>query len=313
MVVFRVLSMDEEMVNRLLHQPITGQVHSVFSGAINFNDGQGHLFALVSAQSDNAPYSLRVETPARWSWRSLPIRTGDTVRIEQGLMCIGGSLMITLTGAAVWSPTLPVLPKDKGTIKTNSLVLRRAVWDFGKTGGMLPAHSDRCGELCSGAQPVFSEIMETRVRSLKNTLLSGEYDRAVEAGLMLVGLGVGLTPAGDDFLSGLMVVFHLEGGLFCQELREFGLRLTERAVGRTTDLSFSILRGASKGKAREAVINLLYALGQTEPLRITAAAKKVLQIGSTSGTDLALGMYEGLELGLKQAGEWGSESCRSPF
>lgn len=99
----------------------------------------------------------------------------------------------------------------------------------------------------------------------------------------LLGLGPGLTPAGDDVLAGVLLTYaHLGPGL-----PELAARVRSRADS-TTALSADLLRHAGAGRAAPPVLGLLDALVGTRPPAPPLAA--LLAVGSTSGHDTATGV-----------------------
>ena len=106
----------------------------------------------------------------------------------------------------------------------------------------------------------------------------------------LVGLGPGLTPAGDDVLAGALVALEAlaaadpGAGALRTDLREPTVALLHR----TTDLSASLLRHAAAGRSLPQVVDVLDALGGHGDLR--AAADRLVAVGSSSGTALGHGI-----------------------
>jgi hypothetical protein len=105
--------------------------------------------------------------------------------------------------------------------------------------------------------------------------------------LSLLGLGPGLTPAGDDLLAGLLV--GLAGR---PDLRDpLADSVARHAPGRTTWLSAELLHLAADGLAVPAVVTLADALsGHGADDALAGAARAVLAVGHSSGPALARGL-----------------------
>ncbi len=103
----------------------------------------------------------------------------------------------------------------------------------------------------------------------------------------LLGLGPGLTPAGDDLLAGLLV--GLAGR---PDLRDpLAAAVSRLAPGRTTWLSAELLRLAADGLAAPAVVAVADALtGHGPDDALAAALPALLAVGHTSGAALARGL-----------------------
>lgn len=105
--------------------------------------------------------------------------------------------------------------------------------------------------------------------------------------LGLLGLGPGLTPAGDDLLAGLLV------GLSARpDLRDPLAAAIQRQVpARTTWLSAELLRLAAAGLAAPAVVAVADALaGHGDDDAVPRALPALLAVGHTSGPALARGL-----------------------
>ena len=132
--------------------------------------------------------------------------------------------------------------------------------------------------------------------------LNGVFDPALE----LIGLGPGLTPAGDDFVGGLLFAVQQLGRAYPERVRRNLVRrnaFLERARGATSQISFAILCDLAHGHGPEPMHALLLALlhGE-EPVRALSAAEAITRIGHTSGWDMLAGMLIGLSLLVAQDG-----------
>jgi hypothetical protein len=128
----------------------------------------------------------------------------------------------------------------------------------------------------------------------------------VRAAAALIGLGAGLTPGGDDVLSGLLIGLHATGR--SGPARPFGARLLDSARKRTTALSADLLRLAARGDACLEVLAVLQALHQPPESRgpdgtgdrLRTELHRLLSVGHTSGADLTTGLALGLRYGMTE-------------
>jgi hypothetical protein len=109
---------------------------------------------------------------------------------------------------------------------------------------------------------------------------------ATDLAQRLLGVGPGLTPAGDDVLAGLLV------GLWSFSQRAEPLRLAVLAsLARTTDLSAALLRCAARGESIPQVNQLLRTMsGSAQQGQLDRALDDLVRVGHTSGTALAIGI-----------------------
>jgi len=113
----------------------------------------------------------------------------------------------------------------------------------------------------------------------------GNSGQLREGAAQLAGLGSGLTPAGDDFLTGVM----LWAWLAHSNPREFSRALVAAAAPRTTTLSAAFLRAAAEGECSAPWHRVLAALvGGAEDV-LAASIRQVVACGATSGADTLAG------------------------
>ncbi len=125
--------------------------------------------------------------------------------------------------------------------------------------------------------------------SLPDSLPDDAHSPEVAADLVrrLLGVGPGLTPAGDDVLAGLLV------GLwsFGQGAESLRLAVLAGLAGGTTDLSAALLRCAARGESIPQVNQLLRAMsGCAWQGQLDHAIYDLVRVGHTSGTALATGV-----------------------
>lgn len=119
--------------------------------------------------------------------------------------------------------------------------------------------------------------------ALQQALETGSGAGLAEAARVLAGLGVGLTPAGDDVLAGAMLRLHLEGR------GEEAATLYGAAAPLTTRLSRAFLAAARDGRVNAAWMRLLHTLHTGPAEALEQALARILVFGATSGADMLLG------------------------
>ena len=108
----------------------------------------------------------------------------------------------------------------------------------------------------------------------------------------LIGAGVGLTPSGDDFLQGAILMEQTLNHLpHIQAIVE--KKLAERS---TTAISVSYYLALFKGYSNEPLVLLFNALKEQEETTYKKAITSLENYGSTSGYDLLLGMSTYLQI-----------------
>ncbi len=148
-----------------------------------------------------------------------------------------------------------------------------------------------------------------RVRQALQALAPGQMwapETMASVAIRLAGLGCGLTPAGDDWLAGML----LWAWLAHPQPREVGAAVVAAAVPRTNALAAAFLRCAALGECDIAWQELLVALTAEQPDGIEAALASVLAHGATSGADRLAGFLYPL---LQPDGGTSSRCDRSPW
>lgn len=116
---------------------------------------------------------------------------------------------------------------------------------------------------------------------------------APRAAASLIGLGPGLTPAGDDFAGGALIALRAAGHApLADRVAAWALALAEEGTGK---ISRAHLRCAAAGEGHEALHDLLRALNEGE-VAIARSMDALSRVGHSSGLDAAAGALLALEL-----------------
>lgn len=111
-----------------------------------------------------------------------------------------------------------------------------------------------------------------------------------------IGQGKGLTPTGDDIMSGLLAMLTGVKGIAANadRLRERIVTQGATRINYTTDVSRHYLSQAFEGEFSEPVMWLVYfLLTSSDKDEISTQFKKVFEIGATSGADIVSGILLG--------------------
>ncbi len=261
-------------------------VRAVFERAWHLHDKNGAVLTVTAAPYDG-PMAVRVEgrLPAAGQPGMAARLAGRTLGV--------GRISIELAGARAWGGERgEVRPVDRAALER----------DMERIGAV-------AGEMDS--------FLAGRVAALGDALVSGERDALQDAVHGLIGLGPGLTPAGDDVLCGTMAGLHVFGRRLVRQnssawrrnvcrhdtspravhsitgrgIAEMQGRLAATVVeemeGRTTGLSRTLLSWAARGVAVQPLLDVLWTLGSGEPV---SGMETVAAIGHTSGRDMLAGV-----------------------
>jgi hypothetical protein len=208
-------------------------------------------------------------------------------------------LVIELSMAATWSPRLPASAHHRPGPRLTTGVRRALALARERAG------EDGLGHLLAGrdARDSFSLAAAARVAALRDALMTGDAAAAACAARGLIGLGVGLTPSGDDLLVGLLAALEATGNPMRFALAR---SIAADAPARTTAISGTALSHAARGEFAERLQDVLIAIGLDDPKRTERAISRATAYGATSGVDTLVGLFLGLEataarLGLDEA------------
>ena len=234
------------------------------------------------------PGVVKLAGAASWAVRDLlggPARSGRLVATfpRCAYIDVGGRLValeaadglrlpcaVTLAVPARQRPLAGLAPGDEVTAGDGRFVVGDLVVDVGRW--WAPAQPREAAVPAPGASGERVSAPETG------------WDRLV---LGLLGLGPGLTPAGDDLLAGLLVGLSVR-----PDLRDpLAAAVQRHAPARTTWLSAELLLLAATGLAAPAVVAVADALaGHGDDDALPRALPALLAVGHTSGPALARGL-----------------------
>ena len=293
--IVRAISLSRSVQGWLERGPSSGRVLAVFERACDLLADDGEVVGVVSSEVGDGPLNIVVEGQGAW-FGGLPSEA--EVEFSAQSLCIG-RVQIDLLAAAVWEP----VPDWDRLGRSRAAILRRLplVWRLaereapsGSFVALLAPRSDaecwqqRVLDAAYGALPALRQGW------------GGDVRRLEKAVVRLAGLGGGLTPSGDDLLSGLMLRAWLEH----PTPQEFCTIVSRAAAPRTTTLSAAFLRRAARGECSAVWHRLLDALVDADDAGLFAAVRSVLSSGATSGAD-ALAGFLLPSLWVDQGGEGG--------
>lgn len=214
--------------------------------------------------------------------------------MEKQILKIGKKLAIFTGKTKTWRSILPHFPSTYECLKRNLQVAKEYVQTYGKAGGMMKATTAR-----NEAEEEVARLLEEQSRLLLLELSYGNIASALNHATKLIGLGPGLTPSGDDFLVGLITIFNLPHSPLTKYI-SFCKETIKSARDLTNEISFMALKKAADGQVRESIISLLHSIFHKSENEVKLNLNTILSIGSSSGTDIALGLFSGLDLIVKQ-------------
>lgn len=287
----RALSMDKHFKEMTNDSKIVLIVHSVFERTINILI-EDELFTLACSQIDNAPATLVIDLP---DFNGCDIDANMRGFLSPEKVEINGSLSINLTSTPTWECQLIDFPTDKKDLVKNISIAKREIGRKGHARWLLEKESK-----LTAFDKEMGRMLRERTTLLIEKFLTSSTNQNIQHAKQLIGLGQGLTPSGDDFLVGLLLAFSMNKNENFRQ-KEWSELIVKEAKSNTNIISYSALRYAAIGQARETVGLFIEALvSEKKEESIKQTLSKVMEIGSSSGTEMAWGILNGLTLLLKQ-------------
>ena len=231
----------------------------VFDDVCNLINERREVLSVVIDEIGNGPFNLIVDEPVIFA-KHLDAESKVSIQKTQILL---GDITISLINAQMWNP----MPRWDDLRKRKDEIVDRLA--------LLQIDND-------------NESILQFSNSLTNAILKADITALQGTSSKLAGLGIGLTPAGDDFLMGAMYAAWI---IHPQEVaKEITEEIANVAVPLTTSLSGAWLRSAAKGEAGELWHDYFDAL--IEDKNIYLPMSKILSVGETSGSDALAGFLE---------------------
>ena len=136
-------------------------------------------------------------------------------------------------------------------------------------------------------QPMWHEAYHKII----NQFLSYQQNKDIKSLEQMLGLGIGLTPSGDDFLLGLFAALQANEISGTNALMQ---QIVKKSLKATTTISQHYLHTAAKGFFSGSLIAFNRLDQQANEADVTRCLHDILRKGSTSGLDTALGYFSGI-------------------
>lgn len=286
-------------------EDFSASVHSVFESAINLQvHNSDWLLTLHASSEADLPQGIRLDSPKDFSFERFSV--GEKCICRERILKLG-AVTIDLRSARCWKCDLPALRAD-----ITNLAISTAwslVWEALVERQRLNQSEIRAADLFrpDGVKPL--GVAGRACGALRDLLDSTRRRQPVntDAVKALIGLGSGLTPAGDDVLVGFLA------GLWCTVRDKAGRAPFISSLGKTillfsketNAISRTYLYHAVQGQVSSRLADLAEAISHGEtPERLLDTSEAAMQVGHTSGMDAVTGLLAGLTAWEDQVPIW---------
>lgn len=291
---FRALEADDGFLAEIA-KPVRWRVHSVFRRTVNILSDHNMLLTIANCDSTAAPYTLVCSASG---FDALGISAADDVEYAPKNVTIGNVLTLSLKNVFTTCSKVVTCAVDCQTLETSIELFRQRLVIHGRSGSFF---------LDKVTSSPFDQELKRRLyeggQALQRAFISDDQDSMAEACGSLLGLGVGLTPSGDDYIVGFITALFVNKhtAVRAQALACIAAGIAPSA---TNAISAAAVLAASHERARQELSDVIYsALGRDSPglllssrLSFESSFDALIEIGSTSGTDMAAGIVDALSV-----------------
>jgi hypothetical protein len=276
-------------------------LHSRFHHAINFLDDT-NLVSLVDSSIRSGPFNIVVADFASIA--------ANCIFIDRSSLLLNNRYFDTRTVPQYDSTLLIPESIEVTKLQSNLLHFKEIIIDHAPAKSLVFLLKERKNEKSKkqnhktavvswySGQPSKPVIPTSFAWILQDRFIAGteliERGKILEGIKLIRGLGIGLTPSGDDFIAGLLIALHLQQliyGLNHTKLIDDIFTLAQNS----NPLSTAFLRSAKEGRVFEKLKHTISALLVAKPKELLPPTLDLLSVGATSGADIAIGLIYGLE------------------
>jgi hypothetical protein len=239
---------------------------------------------------------------------NLPMSEDSILRISRGMslritarqiVFPDTDLVISVQNPVVWQPKPPSAPPLPKSERRQRLFFFAKQILAGKKGTGLGELLPELLNFSNKPRPGTQEIspIHANILHLQREMISSSRLPTSESLISLLGSGSGLTPSGDDFISGVLLVLKRWKDVIVdwQNLDRLNQQVVEAAYRKTTTLSANLIECATLGLADERLIKALDWLVSGRDQEATHI-DELLNWGSSSGMDVFVGYVVALSV-----------------
>jgi len=249
-------------------------LHSSFRNVVNLSDGES-LVSLVTRKVGSGPVNIVAD--------GLDPGLIETLRINRETIFINGDPYL-FDRLLLFHSHMGTGPVDKEHLVNNLLIFETSLLDLSPPKSLVfLLDREREAEFRPGFEWNLKERIKTGVDAL-----FGREGISLAGIRKLKGIGLGLTPSGDDFIAGHLAALNLLERL--DRIDRSNLKSEIVSASRSDNLlSNSFISLAGGGYLFEGFKGLLAALTRGTGSEIRTATEKLISLGASSGSDMAVG------------------------
>lgn len=228
------------------------KILQVFDQVYNIINEGGQILSIVGSEIAPGPFSLVLEEPIPRGFRR-EIDLTSSVSVLDDQLAIG-SYRVEWGDAEPWDsrPDWQALQKNRRRIIDDLEELETLGGQYAPPGSFFSLLSPREEQKKSGSKLTDEFVFKQAAASAKGLgegVVRLDLDRVEGAAIELSGLGLGLTPAGDDFLCGALMASRIL--MRPGDQAQIYETIKGAATGRTNALSMAYIHAAGLGEIHQ--------------------------------------------------------------
>jgi hypothetical protein len=275
------------IAHEMISQKRTGEIFGVMSRGIYVKTSSRWL-SFISCEPYRSPITINLNGDPIYLHQ---ISSRMQVQISDGQMILpDGRLTISAENSGVWNPPPPPFPPlPKAECIQNLAYFTKKALTKKPSAGLCPLlpHLLILPEI---EKKVELNPLQREILAIQPYLLNREAAPFVNKLCNCLGAGAGLTPSGDDFLTGLLLALNRWKDILWDrdDLDLINQSVVEAAYQKTTTLSANLIELASYGEGDERILKAIdwIMAGNTDTSSIV---DDLLGWGSSSGVDVLVG------------------------
>jgi hypothetical protein len=277
------------LAKEVIKTGVQGSVIGVVSKGIFINSGDKIIFLTSAAYK--SPYNIQVRLIEQIADN---LNTGDICHLVGDSISFPQSqLTIDLKRAEVWFPDAPkkiTCSREQQIERVNLLCQKMNGIDSNK--GWLFLRD--IGSLEIGGLNSENNRIRDAVQSFVENSNASNLPGCLLTASSIIGLGGGLTPSGDDWLTGFMLIqsrVDQSTGIKRSFVDSLGKSLIEMATQKTTKISANRISAACSGWAEEIFLDLVEHILVQDSTFSESQIRLIMEFGHSSGVDTSMGVF----------------------
>lgn len=282
-------------------------IHSIFNHSLNIISNDDNLIINIQEGIELlTPFSIGIESSISRLTSQIDLTPGANVKFCEQISIIGkkGKLTLLYEKAPSWEPGLKprdYIPDDNHLLNQLNL-MKRTIMEFHQEEGFKPIAmliNEKGISIPKGIElNSLCKMAYEPIRKLYVSLKTFDSNKFINSFNELTGLGIGLTPSGDDFLSGVIGPLLLASPRHAMFIYNHADNIMKMAEKNTSRLSREFIKYSLERKFSIPLSRLYSGLfdRNISPETIYPDIKKVVCIGETSGVDTIAGIMTGLSI-----------------